>query len=86
MLLKDAPHNQGRTGQHVADRKRHYGLRCAKPRQVMVEQLIRGVACPGMDCQRDVQLLRRVPQRLVEVVLELVLPDGDRIDIDAKII
>ena len=48
----------------------------------MVEHVIRSVPRPGMDRQRDVQLFQRGPQGLVEVVVEPVLPDGDRIDID----
>jgi hypothetical protein len=48
----------------------------------MVQHLIRGVPRPGMERQRHVQLFQRVPQGLVEIVVETVLPDWDRIDID----
>jgi hypothetical protein len=68
--------------QHVADRKRHRDLRGAQSRQVVIKHLVRGHTGAGMHRQRDIEVFERIPQRLVKAVIQPMLADRHRIDMD----
>src|SRR6266511_5956365 len=81
MPFEHTAHNQRSTREYVADGEGDRGLRRPQPREIVLKHLVRRGACPGVDREWDIQILQRIPQRLIELVIQAMLANWAGVDV-----